>query len=262
MRARNHINTMQFSTTCCNLSLLRCFCAVFARTANSLRDLCPGPASEFAEAPPACLEDVMFDKPRVIVITLGILFLMSWPLSGQQTYVTQFDAYGGYGFLNSSKVDLFENGFAAQFGFRPTTWLSLGFDYTVAAGNLKITPSQLLPALQTQLQTGIAQGIGAGLLPLPTQYNYAGLYVPAHSDLQSEDHAVPVASRLADPATDRNRTRDRGRPTPSAYPIQLRWLVRPGTFQDRDLRSRSGACLPALQESDDFCAPGLCGDHP
>src|ERR1035437_203064 len=101
MRARNHNNTMQFSTTCCNLSLLRCFCAVFARTANSLRDLCPGPASEFAEAPPACLEDVMFDKHRVFVITLGILFLMSWPLSGQQTYVTQFDVYGGYGFLDS-----------------------------------------------------------------------------------------------------------------------------------------------------------------
>jgi len=127
----------------------------------------------------------MFDKPRVIVITLGILFLMSWPLSGQQTYVTQFDAYGGYGFLNSSKVDLFENGFAAQFGFRPTTWLSLGFDYTVAAGDLKITPNQLLPALQTQLQAGIAQGIGAGKLPLPTQYNYAGIYVPAHSSTQT-----------------------------------------------------------------------------
>jgi hypothetical protein len=125
----------------------------------------------------------MTDKLRAIVIALGILFLLSWPLSGQQTYVTQFDAYGGYGFLDSPKVSLFENGFAAQVGFRPTTWLSLGFDYTVAAGNLKITPDQLLPALQAQLQAGIAAGVRAGLLP-PT-YPYSTLYVPAHSKTQT-----------------------------------------------------------------------------
>jgi hypothetical protein len=127
----------------------------------------------------------MTDKPRAIVIALGIFFVLSLPLSGQQTYVTRFDVYGGYGFLNSSKVDLFENGFAAQVGVRPTTWLSLGFDYTVAAGDLKITPDQLLPALQTGLQAAIGQGIAAGKLPLPTNYNYAGIYVPAHSKTQT-----------------------------------------------------------------------------
>ena len=123
----------------------------------------------------------MFDQRRVIVFTLGILFLLSFPLSGQQSYVTRFVVYGGYGFLDSPKVNLFEHGFAAQIGVRPKTWLSLGFDYTYAAGDLKITPDQLLPALQTQLQTGIGLGIAAGKLPLPTNYNYAGLYVPAHS---------------------------------------------------------------------------------
>ncbi len=125
----------------------------------------------------------MFDKPRVIAITLGILFLLSVPLSGQQTYVTQFDVYGGYGFLDSPKVNLFEQGFAAQAGFRPKTWLSLGVDYTYASGDLKITPDQLLPALQANLQAGIAGGIKAGLLP-PT-YPYSTLYVPAHSRTQT-----------------------------------------------------------------------------
>jgi hypothetical protein len=125
----------------------------------------------------------MFAKPRVIVITLGILFLLSVPLIGQQTYVTRFDAYGGYGFLDSPKINLFENGFAAQFGVRPKTWLSLGVDYTYASGDLKITPDQLLPALQAQLQAGIAAGIGAGKLP-PT-YPYSTLYVPAHSRTQT-----------------------------------------------------------------------------
>ena len=127
----------------------------------------------------------MFDKHRAMVIALGIIFFASLPLSGQQAYVSRFDAYVGYGFLDSSKVSLFENGGAFQFGVRPTTWLSLGFDFTAAAGDLKITPAQLLPALQTQLQTAIAGGIGAGLFPLPTAYNYAGLYVPAHSATQT-----------------------------------------------------------------------------
>ena len=127
----------------------------------------------------------MLQKHRVIAIALGILFLLSFPLSGQQSYVTRFDLYGGYGFLDSPKVNLFENGFATQFGVRPKTWLSLGVDYTVAAGDLKITPSQLLPALQTGLQAGIGQGIVAGLLPPPSAYNYAGLYVPAHSKTQT-----------------------------------------------------------------------------
>jgi hypothetical protein len=125
----------------------------------------------------------MFTNHRVIAITLGILFLLSVPLSGQQTYVTRFDVYGGYGFLDSPKVNLFEQGFAAQAGFRPKTWVSLGIDYTYASGDLKITPDQLLPDLQAKLQAGIAGGIKAGLLP-PT-YPYSTLYVPAHSKTQT-----------------------------------------------------------------------------
>jgi hypothetical protein len=125
----------------------------------------------------------MFDKRRVIVITLGFLFLLSCPLPGQQSYVTRYDVYGGYGFLDSPKVNLFEHGFATQIGFRPKTWFSVGFDYTFATGDLKITPDQLLPALQTQLQAGIAGGVKAGLLP-PT-YPYSTLSVPAHSRTQT-----------------------------------------------------------------------------
>ena len=127
----------------------------------------------------------MIGKHRVIVLTLGILVLLSFPLCAQQDYVTRFDFYAGYGFLNSPKVNLFENGFATQFGVRPTTWLSVGIDYTMATGDLKITPTQLLPALQTGLQAGIGQGIAAHLLPPPTAYNYSALYVPAHSRTQT-----------------------------------------------------------------------------
>jgi hypothetical protein len=117
------------------------------------------------------------------IIALGILLILSFPLFGQQTYVTRYDVYGGYAFLNSPYVNLFENGFATQIGFRPKTWLSVGFDYTYATGNLRITPSQLLPALQTQLQQGIAAGIMAGVLP--PNYPYSTLSVAAHSRTQT-----------------------------------------------------------------------------
>ena len=132
----------------------------------------------------------MFDKQRVIVIALGILLLLSLPLAGQQTYVTRFDVYGGYGFLDSPKVNLFENGFAAQVGFRPKTWLSLGFDYTFAKGDLTLTPDQLLPALQTQLQAGIVAGVTHGLLP--ANYPYSTLSVP----VQSATHTFAVGPEL------------------------------------------------------------------
>ena len=120
----------------------------------------------------------------LIVLPVALLLLAS-PLSGQQKNVTRFDVYGGYAFLNSPKVNLFENGFAFQIGVRPTTWLSLGFDYNVAAGDLKITPNQLLPALQTTLQTKIGQAIAAGLFPPPSAYDYGALSVPAHSKTQT-----------------------------------------------------------------------------
>ena len=56
----------------------------------------------------------MFDKYRVTVLTLSVLLLLSLPLFGQQSYVTRFDVYGGYGFLDSPKVNLFEHGFRSE----------------------------------------------------------------------------------------------------------------------------------------------------
>jgi hypothetical protein len=124
------------------------------------------------------------------VITF-VLLLLSFPLSGQQSYVTRFDVYGGYSFLNSPAVSLFENGFAVQAGFRPKTWMSFGVDYTFGTGDLTIRPDQLLPALQTQLQTGIALGIKAGVLP--ANYPYSTLSVVAHSRTQT----IAVGPQLA-----------------------------------------------------------------
>jgi hypothetical protein len=133
------------------------------------------------------------------IVALAILFLVSFPLAGQQSYVTRYDVFGGYAFLNSPNVSLFEHGFATQIGFRPRTWVSVGFDYTFATGDLRLRPDQLLPELQTQLQHGIAAGIAAGLLP--PNYPYATLSVPAHSRTQTFALGPQLAYRRLSRAT-------------------------------------------------------------
>jgi hypothetical protein len=137
------------------------------------------------------VEDVMFDKQRASFLTLRLILLLSLPLCGQQTNVPRYDIYGGYGFLDSPAVSLFEHGFATQFGFRPKTWMSFGVDYTFAAGDLKIRTDQLLPSLQSQLQAGIAAGIKAGVLP--ANYPYGSMQVSAHS----KTHTIAVGPQLA-----------------------------------------------------------------
>src|ERR1035438_2018458 len=160
------INTMQFSTTCRNLSLLRCFCAVFARTANSLRNLCPGPASEFAEAPPAS----------------GGFYDGQTPGDRRRARYPFLDVLDT---LRPADV---------CFAIRCVWGLRLSQE-------LKCRP------LRERL-------CGAGRLPAD---NLALAGFRLHSGRRrSEDYAEAVASRLADPATDRDRPRDRGRATPSA----------------------------------------------
>ena len=132
------------------------------------------------------------------VVTLGVLFA-SAPLFCQQSYVSRYDVYGGYAFLNSPAISLFENGFATQVGIRPKTWLSFGFDYTLASGDLTVTTSQLLPTLQTNLQAGIAAGVKAGVLP--ANYPYGSMSVAAHSRTQTFAVGPQLAYRRLSKAT-------------------------------------------------------------
>ncbi len=108
------------------------------------------------------------------------LFLLAAPAFCQQTYVTRFDALVGYSYLNSPAIGLPENGFQVQFGVRPTTWYSLGFDYSNSTGDLTLKPNLLPTALQQQLAAQLEQLAAMGLLPP----GYA-LTVPAHSETQT-----------------------------------------------------------------------------
>src|SRR5262245_16946205 len=85
--------------------------------------------------------------------------------SAQQTYVTRFDAFGGYNYLNSPSINLSEPGSGFQFGFRPRTWYSVGVDYTHSAGDLLLTPNLLPTDLQQRLGAQLGQLAAAGRLP-------------------------------------------------------------------------------------------------
>ena len=113
------------------------------------------------------------------ILSLALLAL-AIPLFGQQDYVARFDAYGGYAFLDSPHVNLFENGFAVQTGVRMRRWLSLGFDYSRSTGDLKLTPEMLLPSLQQSLGAQLGALAAAGRLPAGYSLN-----VPASSVTQT-----------------------------------------------------------------------------
>jgi hypothetical protein len=111
---------------------------------------------------------------------LVALLVLASPVFGQQEYVGRYDLFGGFTYLNSPHISLAEKGFHLQGGVRVVRWLSLGFDYSRSTGDLTLTPSLLVPALQTQIDGQIAQLQGLGQLPASYQ-----LIVPAHSTTQT-----------------------------------------------------------------------------
>ncbi|MGA2771133.1 MAG: hypothetical protein ABSG26_09995 [Bryobacteraceae bacterium] len=101
----------------------------------------------------------------LLIVVSVVLLLAASPVAAQQTYVSQFDVFAGYAFLNSPHIGLFENGFQAQFGYRPKPWYSLGFDFSRSTGDLVLTPDLLPPALSKPINDAIPQYIAAKLLP-------------------------------------------------------------------------------------------------
>ncbi|MGO9269096.1 MAG: hypothetical protein ACLQOO_02355 [Terriglobia bacterium] len=110
-------------------------------------------------------------RAAALMLTAALLLVTSSAL-GQQTNVTRFDTFVGYTLLDSPQISLFENGFQFQIGVRPTTWYSLGFDYSLSAGDLTLTPNLLTDKLQAEL--------GALLGPAAAE-----LSVGAHSRTQT-----------------------------------------------------------------------------
>ena len=129
-------------------------------------------------------------KQVAFLLLVAVLLLVSSPALGQQKYVTRYDMFTGYAFLDSPAISLFENGFQFQIGVRPTTWYSLGFDYSISSGDGTITQDQLTSALQQQLGAQLEALIKAGVIP-PTYR----LVVPVHSRTQTFAGGIQLAYR-------------------------------------------------------------------
>ena len=93
------------------------------------------------------------------------ILLLTMSVGGQENYVGRWDAYGGYTYISQPNINLGENGFNLQTGVRLTTWLTGGFDYSVATGQNTLLEGMLIPSLQRQIGEQLGQLITAGVVP-------------------------------------------------------------------------------------------------
>lgn len=85
-----------------------------------------------------------------VVVLLSLLLLSGVCLS-QQEYVSRFDAFGGYSYFSSPKLNLTQRGFNGEFGVNVKRWVALGVDFSVFDGHSSLLPKFLNPAVQAQL---------------------------------------------------------------------------------------------------------------
>jgi hypothetical protein len=99
-------------------------------------------------------------------ILVGLLSLVATkaPLA-QQTDVPFYNVYTGFGDIYSHSYGLNQPGFHLQAGANLRSWLSAGFDYTVASGSETLHTNQLTPVLQQEIGGVIQEFIAAGVIP-------------------------------------------------------------------------------------------------
>lgn len=76
----------------------------------------------------------------------------------QQDYVGRYDAFTGFSYLHSPKINLAQRGFNGEFGINVNRWLALGADYSVFTGHTSLTPADLTDTLQAQLALLVPPG--------------------------------------------------------------------------------------------------------
>ena len=86
---------------------------------------------------------------------LWLLALLTTFLSvsalAQQDYVPRYDAFTGFSYLASPKMNLAQRGYNQEFGVNVNRWLALGGDYSVFNGHSSLAPSELASSIQGQL---------------------------------------------------------------------------------------------------------------
>ncbi len=64
-------------------------------------------------------------RSSVFLLLLFLLFTVVSSVA-QQDFVSRYDAFAGYSYLNSPKLSLSQNGFHTQFGVNARSWAALG----------------------------------------------------------------------------------------------------------------------------------------
>jgi opacity protein-like surface antigen len=78
-----------------------------------------------------------------VFVLLLFLFVSVIQSAAQQEYVSRYDAFVGYSYLNSPKLSLSQNGFHTQFGVNAYSWAALGVDFSYFNGNSTLHTSDL-----------------------------------------------------------------------------------------------------------------------
>ena len=78
---------------------------------------------------------------RSFVCVLALfLLLTAVTCFSQQTDVTQFAAYSAFSYLSTPSLNLTQRGFDGDFGVNMRSWLTLGGDFSYAAGHSSLLP--------------------------------------------------------------------------------------------------------------------------
>jgi len=120
---------------------------------------------------------------RTIGLLITLSVLPAFQAFGQQSYVGRWDVYGGFTRILQPSINLAEPGFNLQTGVRATTWLTLGFDYSVATSQNVLETGMLIPSLQSQLFSQLGQLTQLGVVP-------AGYKVAVPVDIRTQTFQV------------------------------------------------------------------------
>jgi hypothetical protein len=99
--------------------------------------------------------------------------LVSLTALAQQDYVPRYEAFAGFSYLNSPKLNLAERGFNGSFGVNVNHWFTLGGDFSVFTGHSDIFPQDLKTSIQLQLAAVVPPGTLVFLPFDSTTYTFA-----------------------------------------------------------------------------------------
>jgi len=129
-------------------------------------------------------------KKLILVVLLLSLSVCAF---AQQNYVGRYDAFFGFSYLDSPKLDLQQRGFNTQLGVNLKPWIAMGLDYSIQTGRAALVTSDLKAQFATPLNQLVAAG-QAGLLPVPAPPGYV-LWAPFDATTQTFTAGPQLAYR-------------------------------------------------------------------